>query len=124
MSEPALPAAPTSPWTLRAAASVVSIEALVESIVVIGRTSLTPGLRMGLIASIALKWAFAWWVVRLNPGAALGLFLLEGTTIVAALGAVDTSTPARVALGASALTVVVLLSASLHAFPSPTLPKG
>jgi hypothetical protein len=124
----AVPAAPADqsirPWTLRAAAALVSLEALAEALAVAQRGSLTPGLRGLLIACIALKWLFAWRVLHLSAGAVLGLLLLQGTTFVAALGAVDTATPVRIALGGSALTVITLLSASLHAFPTPALPKG
>jgi hypothetical protein len=115
---------PQLPWTLRAAAALVSVEALVEGVAVSGRTSLTPGLRSILILSLALKWAFAWRILRLSPGAALGLLLLEGTTVVAALGAVDSDALVRLALGLTALTVITLVLASLHAFPTPALPKG
>lgn len=112
------------PWTLRTAVGVVSGEALVEAIVVAGRAELTTGLRTGLVLCVALKWVFAWRVLRLSAGAMLGLLMLEGTTIVAAFGAVEAAHGARLALGAVALTVMVLLSSSLHAFPSPTLPKA
>ncbi len=123
---PAVPSSPTLvvPWTLRAAAGLVSIEALVEAVAVSGRTNLTVGLRVGLVLCLALKWLFAWRVLQLGPGAALGLLLLEGTTVVAAFGAVDTDALVRVALGGTALTVMALLAASLHAFPTPALPKG
>lgn len=125
MSASSPPAAPAViPWTLRAAAGLVSLEALVEAVAVSGRASLTVGLRVLLVISLAMKWLFAWRVVRLSPGAALGLLLLEGTTVVAALGAVDSGAGARLALGGTALAVLVLLSASLHAFPTPALPKG
>lgn len=110
------------PWTLRAAAGLVSVEALVECVSVVGRTNLTAGLRTMLVVSLALKWLFAWRALRLSAGAALGLLLLEGTTVVAAFGAVDTDPWVRTALGASALSVIALLAASLHAFPSPDLP--
>lgn len=112
------------PWTLQAAAGVVSVEALVEAVVVAGRTELTPGLRLGLVLCIALKWLFAWRVLHRSAGAALGLLMLEGTTIVAAFGATTTSSGARLALGITAALVIVLLAASLHAFPSATFPKG
>lgn len=110
------------PWTLRAAAGLVSVEALVECVAVVGRTNLTAGLRAMLVVCLALKWLFAWRALRLSAGAALGLLLLEGTTVVAALGAVDTDGIVRAALGATALTVIALVGASLHAFPSPDLP--
>lgn len=111
------------PRTLRAAAALASVQALAESIAVAGRTGLTVGLRTLLIAFIGLTWLVAWRVLRLSAGAALGLLLIEGTTLLAAFGAVDSSVGVRLALGATALAVIVLLLASLHAFPSPTLPS-
>jgi hypothetical protein len=110
------------PWSLRAAASVVSVEALAECVAVVGRTNLTPGLRAMLVVSLGFKWLFAWRVLRLSAGAALGLLLLEGTTVVAAFGAVDSGLLVRVALGSTALMVIALVAASLHAFPTPDLP--
>ena len=61
-------------------------------------------------------------VLRLRAGAALGLFLLEGTSVVAALGAVDA--PLRRPVGArpGPLLAIVLVASSLHAFPDPPLP--
>jgi len=112
------------PWTLRAGAGLVSAEALVETIVVAGRSELTTGLRVVLVLCVALKWVFAWQVLRLSAGAMLGLLMLEGTTIVAAFGAVEAADGARLALGAVALTAIGLFASSLHAFPSPTLPKA
>lgn len=112
------------PFTLSAAVLLVSVEALAEAVAVSSRAELTTGLRVGLIACIALKWLFAWGVTRLRAGAALGLLLLQGTTVVAALGASEVDLVPRMALGATASTVLLLLLASLHAFPTPTLPKG
>lgn len=111
------------PWTLRAAAGLVSVEALAEGVAVVGRTALTPGLRVLLVLCLSLKWLFAWRALRLSAGAALGLLLLEGTTIVAALGAVSSGAGVRLALGVTAATVIALLAASLHAFPAPELPR-
>jgi hypothetical protein len=111
------------PWTLRAAAGLVSVEALAEGVAVVGRTALTPGLRVLLVLCLSLKWLFAWRALRLGAGAALGLLLLEGTTVVAALGAVSSGAGVRLALGVTAATVIALLAASLHAFPAPELPK-
>ena len=102
-----MPAAdpPVVPWTLRAAAGLVSAEALVEATLVAGRSELTTGLRVGLVLCVGLKWVFAWRVLRLSAGAMLGLLMLEGTTIVAAFGAVERALAARVALGAVAVDV-------------------
>jgi hypothetical protein len=124
------PATPSStlptvvPWTLHTASAVVAVETLVECIVVWRRDELTPGLRVLLILSLSLKWLFAWRVRHLSAGAALGLLLLEGTTIVTAFGAVDDRLAARLALGGTALAVIVLVASSLHAFPSAVLPPA
>lgn len=112
------------PWTLRAAAGLVSAETLVEAVVVGARSELTPGFRVGLVLCVGLKWLFAWRVLRFSAGAMLGLLMLEGTTIVAAFGAVESADGARLALGGVAAVVIGLLMSSLHAFPSPTLPKA
>lgn len=117
-------AAPAPPWTLSAAAALVSIEALAEVVAVSARSGLTVGLRSGLVLCLALKWLFAARAHRLHPGAALGLLLLEGTTVVAALGATEAAVGARLLLGATALAVLGLLSASLHAFPSALPPAA
>lgn len=110
------------PWSLRTAAGLVSVETLAECVAVVGRTNLTPGLRAMLVVSLSLKWLFAWRSLRLRPGAALGLLLLEGTTVVAALGAAGADGLVRVTLGVTALAVIALVVASLHAFPAPELP--
>jgi len=126
MAAPAALPGPDRPWTLRAASGLVSAEALVEAVAVAvaARTSLTPGLRGLLVLCVALKWLFAWRILHLRAGAALGLLLLEGTTVVAALGAVGSPAAVRIALAAVAGAAIALLAASLHAFPAPTLPKA
>ena len=112
------------PLTLRAAVAIVSIEALVEAVAVAGRTELRPALRVALICCLGGKWLAAWGVSARRPGAALALLLLEGTTVLAALGATETPIEVRLALGAVAIAVIVLLLVSLDAFPSPTLPTS
>jgi hypothetical protein len=109
--------------TLRAALAVVTLEAVAESVAVIGRDELVAGLRTMLVLSLSLKLVFAWRVRRLRAGPALGLLLLEGTTVVAALGATDAHGLARLALGLTAMIVIGLICLSLHAFPEPTLPR-
>src|SRR3546814_19380775 len=59
------------PWTLIAAAGLVSVEALVECVVVAQRDELTPWLRAGLVACIALKGLAAWRILHRSAGAAL-----------------------------------------------------
>ncbi len=111
------------PATLRAAAGLIAAEALVEAVVIARRHELTPGLRAMLIGFLSLKWIFGWRVQRLRAGPALGLFLLEGTSAVAALGAVGAPLLARLALAGSAVLACGLLASSLYAFPTPPLPK-
>jgi hypothetical protein len=117
-------AEPTSlPWTLRAATALIVVEALAEAVAVGGRDELTAGLRVMLILFLSLKWLFSWRARRLSPGAAMGLLLLEGTTVVAAIGASEAHLGARLALGLAAATALVLLAASLHAPPAAPLPR-
>ncbi len=111
------------PATLLVAAAIVAVEALVEAITIVARDELTPGLRGMLIAFLSLKWVFALRVLKLRPGPALGLVLAEGTTVVAAAGATDAHPLARVALATTAVTAIVLLARSLHAFPTVELPR-
>jgi hypothetical protein len=111
------------PLTLTSAVAIVTVETLAEALYVSTRDDLTPGLRVCLILCLALKWGFAWRVTHRSAGAAFGLLLLEVTTIVAALGAVDQPASERLAIGICAALTIGLISASLHTFPPPVLPK-
>ena len=110
------------PAALRTAAALVAVEAVVEAVVIARRDELTLGLRVMLIGFLSLKWLCAGGILRLQAGAALGVFLLEGTSVVAALGAVDAPAGARLALAGSAGLAMVLVATSLHAFPEAPLP--
>ena len=112
----------TVPATLRAAAALMAVEAAVEAVVIAQRDELTTGLRVMLVGFLSLKWIFAVGLLRLSAGAALGTFLLEGTSLVAAFGAVDASAGARIALAGAAVVVMALVAVSLHAFPEAPLP--
>ena len=112
-----------TPVRLRVAAGLVAAEAVVEAGIIAGRDELTPGLRVLVIGFLSTKWIFAARVVKLRAGPALGLFLLEGTTLLFLLGAKDTNAVVRIALAASALSAIVLLAGSLHAFPPAPLPQ-
>jgi hypothetical protein len=111
-----------TPASLRAAAVVIGAESLVEAVVIARRTELVPGFRVCLILVLSLKLVWAVGVLRLRPGAALGLFLIEGVSALAALGATDAPLGARLALAAAAVSAIVLVAASLHAFPEAPLP--
>lgn len=111
-----------TPVRLRVAAGLVAVEAVVEAGIIAGREELTPGLRAMIILFLSTKWIFAARVVKLRAGPALGLFLLEGTTLLFLLGASDTDALVRIALAGAALAAIVLLAGSLHAFPPAPLP--
>jgi hypothetical protein len=112
------------PLTLRLAVAIVAVQALVEALAVSTRTELTAALRAVLVLVVGLKLAFAWGAQRRSPGAAFGLLLAELTVILAALSATGLGDGARLALGLSAVAVIGLVLASLHAFPSPAPPPA
>jgi hypothetical protein len=111
------------PVRLRVAAGLVAVEALVEAVIIARRDEFTPGLRVIMILFLSCKWIFALRVLRLRAGAALDLFLLEGTSLLFTLGARDTAAIVRIGLAAAALAAIVLLAMSLHAFPPAPLPR-
>jgi hypothetical protein len=111
-----------TPASLRAAAVVVALESAIEAVVIARRTELVPGFRACLILVLSLKLVWAVGALRLRAGAALGLFMIEGVSALAALGATDAPLGARLALAAAALVAIVLVAVSLHAFPEAPLP--
>ena len=115
--QPAVP-----PATLRAAATVVTLQAVCEMVSVAGRTELVVGLRISLMLVIGLQLVFAARLSRYSAGSVFGLFAFELMTLVA--GAVSGgSLLIRGALALSSITVIALLGASLSAFPSPAPPR-
>jgi hypothetical protein len=110
------------PARLRAAAVLIVAEMVVEAVVIARRTELVPGFRVCLVLVLSLKLVWAAGALRLRAGAALGLFMIEGVSALAALGATDAPLGARLALATTALTAIALVAASLHAFPEASLP--
>ena len=110
------------PWSLRVAAAIVVVQVLAELVFVAGRSELTLGLRLGLIAVLALQLVFIRNALRLSAGSVLGLLAFEAMAVVASIGS-DGPLIVRGALAATALSVMVLLLMSIPAFPSPDLPK-
>ena len=110
------------PRSLRWAVTIIALQATIELAYVAGRNELTPGLRVGLMAVLALQLLFARGAWRMSAGSVLGLLAFEAMAVVAAIAG-DGALVVRGALAASALTVVVLLLMSISAFPSPDLPK-
>ena len=107
---------------LRAAAALVSVEAVVEAAVIVSRDELAPGFRLFGFLALTIKVFWAFGVTRLRPGAALGLLMIEGLSAIAALGAVDAPLLGRVAIAATAIVSMALVASSLHAFPEAPLP--
>ena len=110
------------PLTLRAAAVLICAETAVEILTVGWRDNLRPALRVFVMLAVALKFVFVRLALRRSAGGVLGLFLFEGTAIIAAL-AMDAPIAVRLALAAVAITSIGLLAASAHAFPTPELPR-
>lgn len=112
-----------TPVRLRVAAGLVAVEAVVETGIIVARDEFTPGLRVLMILFLSTKWIFAARVLRLRAGSALGLFLLEGTSLLFTLGATDVPAVVRLGVAAAALAAIVLLASSLYAFPPAPLPR-
>jgi hypothetical protein len=109
------------PATLRAAVRLVWLITVAELAWVGLRDGLAPGGRMLLGLVIALQLLLGRWALARHAGAVFGLFLFQGTAVLAAIGAKGLLL-ARASLAATAIVIIVLLAASAHAFPSPQLP--
>lgn len=110
------------PWTLHAAFWLVLAESLVEGAFVVGRDDWgSIGKALILLAFLA-KVAFAELARRLSAGGVLGLLVFEWMGILVAIGA-EWSMALRLLLVATVLAVNALVLSSLHAFPTPELPR-
>jgi len=110
------------PWMLHAAFWLVLFESVVEGAFVVGRDDWGAiGKALILLAFVA-KVVFAHLARRLSAGGAMGLLVFEWVGILIALGA-DWSLALRIALVATVVAVHVLVLSSLHAFPTPELPR-
>jgi hypothetical protein len=87
------------------------------------RSELTPGLRVMLCLMVGLQLLFAQRAAQLSAGGVFGLFACEAMAVVGAIGA-DGPVAVRLALAAGAIATIVLLAASLDAFPSPSISRG
>ena len=123
MTDPAGPGhRPAVPWTLHAAFWLVLAESVVEGAFVIGRDDWgSLGKALILLAFVA-KVGFAQLARRLSAGGALGLLVFELVGILVAIGA-EWSMGLRLLLVANVVAVYVLVLSSLHAFPTPELPR-
>jgi hypothetical protein len=111
------------PITLTAAAWLAVVLTLCELVYISGRSELTPGLRVMLCVMVGLQLVFAQRAASLSAGGVFGLFACEAMAVIAAIGA-SGPIAIRLALAAAAITTIVLLAASLHAFPSPSITRG
>ncbi|MGH9184737.1 MAG: hypothetical protein ACRD0U_02805 [Acidimicrobiales bacterium] len=113
---------PQPPVTLLLAAMIVALQVAVEVIYVVGREELTIVARTSLTAVVVAQLVVAWGVVRLRAGAALCLFVAEIATGLAVIANTELGPVVRGVLGAATVLVMVLLAASLRAFPSHAIP--
>jgi hypothetical protein len=104
------------------AANVIILQTTVELAYVAGRHELTVGLRVALMAILALQFLFARGALRMSAGPVLGLLAFEAMAVVAAVAG-DGPLVVRGALAFVSVGVIVLLMVSIGSFPSPDLPK-
>ena len=104
---------------LRAATTLAAIEATALIVWVLVRSS---GATPLLAAAVAMKYPFCLLARRLHPGGFLGLLLWEGVGALVALTSGGMSIVLRVVELGVSLTVIGLLVASAHLFPTPRLP--
>ena len=112
--------APGATARLRVLVALTAALAAAEVVHVAGRDELVPGFRVGLAVVVAAQLPLAVLTARRVAAAALGLFVYQATTVLAAVA--GGFGELRPALAAGAALGAVLLATSLHAFPSPNLP--
>lgn len=119
---PGSPRRSTAPWTLHAAFWLVLVESAIQGAFVIGRDDWgSLGKALILLAFVA-KVGLAQLARRLSAGGALGLLVFELVGILVAVGA-DWAMGLRLALVANVVAVYALVLSSLHAFPTPEIPR-
>jgi hypothetical protein len=107
---------------LTAAAALAVAVSVAEIVHVVGRDDVVPALRGFLVLVVGSQLGLAWGVLRRSSGAVLALFVCELTAVVASLAGGLAEGQPRLLLAAAAAGVVVLLTLSMRAFPSPQLP--
>jgi hypothetical protein len=110
------------PPALRLAAVLVAIQVTAGIVVVLTGDRYGPGGRVATAGVLALGYAFARSAARLQAGGALGVLMFEVSAVLVVLGASGWPAGARAGVAASAVAVVVLVLASLRAFPTPSVP--
>ena len=118
--QPAPAGETTAPPQLRVLVVLTAAVAAAEVAHVAGRDDLVVGFRVALALVVAAQLPLAIFAARRAAAAALGLFVYQATTMLAAVTGGFGDLRAALALGAVA--GAVLLATSLHAFPSPALP--
>ena len=108
--------------TLALAAALIAVMVAAEVVHLLGRSDLVPAMRVFLALVVGSQLGLAWGLLRRSSGAALGVYLCETTTFLAAVAGGLGSGLAQPLLGIGAVAVVVLLSVSMRAFPRPELP--
>ena len=112
----------STPWTLHAAFWLVLVESIAEVVFVVLRDYYGPGGKALVSSGFLAKILFARMARDLSAGGVLGLLVFELVGILVALGA-DWALGLRLGLVGVVVTVYVLVLSSLHAFPTPELPR-
>ena len=108
--------------TLAVAAALITVMVIVEVVHLLGRSDLVPAMRAFLALVVGSQLVLAWGLLHRSSGAALGVYLCEATTLLAALAGGLGSGMTQPLLGIGAVAVMALLSVSMRAFPRPELP--
>jgi hypothetical protein len=123
MPDPAYPGRTTAtPWTLHAAFWLVLAESLAEGAYVVARDDWGAIGKALVLSAFVAKVGFAQLARRLSAGGAMGVLVFELVGILVAIGA-DWALALRVLLAATVVAVYALVLSSLHAFPTPELPR-
>ncbi len=122
MTGPTRAAERNVPWQLHAAFWLVLVESIAEGAFVVARDDYGPGGKGLVLLAFVAKVLFADRARRLSAAGVLGLLVFELVGILVALGA-SWAMGLRLALVATVVAVYVLVLSSLHAFPTPELPR-
>ncbi len=113
----------TPPATLRAAAIVVTAQAVVEAAAIAWRSELKGALRVVLVLIVLSQVLFARRMLRFSAGSVFAIFAFEIGALVAMISS-GFALELRIVLAVAAVAAMVLIGASLSAFPTPDLPMN
>lgn len=122
VASPAKRSRHNAPATLTAAVALAAAQVTSGIVVALVTDTYEVGGRVLLAGGVALGYLFAWNAWHLRAGGVFGLLMLQATSVLVAAAATEWPAGGRAGLAVAAVVISALLFASLHAFPSPTLP--